>query len=192
MGQKAQGLAQGRLAPRDQRLVACAAHAGLQRLTQGLAGDRVVQGLLENLLHMALVHGRHGHVLVGIGRHQQSRHVRIEPPHLAEQSHAVARRHRVVGEQHRHLVAALAQQGQRLFHAGGGQHGEFASVQAGKPFAGLRLVVHHQDGVWSLGDSQGTGVLHVHEGLGKSKVNSVQAPSSLSTARVPPWRCTMP
>ncbi|MDT4852074.1 hypothetical protein FQZ97_862940 [compost metagenome] len=191
--QKTQGLAQGGRAALDQRLLARAAHAGGQRLAQHLTRQGLVQRLLQDRLHMSLVDRGHGHVLVGIGRHQQPRHVGEALPHLAEQGHAVAYRHGVVGEQHGNLMPTLLQQGQRFVHTAGREDGELVAVHARKPLAGLRLVVHHQDGVRAHRCGRITCGVGIHAGgLGKSKTNSVQAPGSLSTIRVPPCRCTMP
>jgi hypothetical protein len=192
MGQEAERLAQGGGAALDQFPLARRAHAARQRFAQRPAGERLVQRLLQNLLHMTLVDRGHRHVFVGIGRDQQPGHMAIPVPHLREQRHAIAPGHAVVGDQNGHLVPARRQQRQRVVHTAGGEHDKLVAVESREPLAGLRLVVHQQHRVGHTGIRHQARLLGCHAGLGRSKVNSVQAPGSLSTASTPPWRCTMP
>jgi hypothetical protein len=192
MRQEAQRLPHGFVAPLQQGLVAPALLACVAGGPQGLAGERLVQRLLQDLLHLTLVDRGHGHLLVGIGRHEQARHQRMPCSGLGQQGHAIAGGHPVVGQQHGHLVPLRGHQVQGLRGAAGGAHVELVAILAREPLERLRFVVDQQHGVRALDMPDGHRV-GVHEGgLGRSKENSVHSPWTLSTDRVPPWRWTMP
>src|SRR5699024_651933 len=142
----------------------------------------------------ALVDGRDRLVDVGIGCRQQAHDMRIFFLRLAEQQHAVAAGHSLIGDQYRHAIAIARQGGSRFGVIVRRSDIQFASKSALEILAYQRLIIDEQyNGVadrqahcgYASASSE-----HTLPGLGglsaRSKLNSVHSPSLLATCSSPP------